>query len=86
MAALIQRLLAEDRARYTSLVHGDAHLGNVCILPGENACFLDWQTAMLGFWPVAVGFFVWASVMWWATVRPMATLSQAGGTPPEGTE
>jgi hypothetical protein len=24
---------------------------------------------LLGFWPVAVGFFVWASVMWWVTVR-----------------
>jgi hypothetical protein len=24
---------------------------------------------LFGFWPVAVGFFVWAMVMWWATIR-----------------
>ena len=24
---------------------------------------------LLGFWPVAFGFFAWAGVMWWATVR-----------------
>jgi hypothetical protein len=58
IAALTQRLLSEDRARYTSLVHGDAHLGNVCILPGENACFIDWQTAMLGFWAHDVAYFL----------------------------
>jgi Phosphotransferase enzyme family len=58
ISALIQRLLAEDRERYTSLVHGDAHLGNVCILPGDNACFLDFQTAMLGFWAHDVAYFL----------------------------
>jgi len=58
IAPVVQRMLAEDRTRYTSLVHGDAHLGNVCILPGENACFLDWQTAMLGFWAHDVAYFL----------------------------
>ncbi len=58
IAALMQQLLADDRARHNSLVHGDAHLGNVCILPGDNACFLDWQTAMLGFWAHDVSYFL----------------------------
>lgn len=62
MDALVQRMLAEDRAKGVSLVHGDAHLGNVCILPGDAASFLDWQTVMLGFWAHDVSYFLTAAL------------------------
>ncbi len=62
MNALMQRLLAEDRARGGSLVHGDAHLGNICILPGEQASFLDWQATMSGFWAHDVAYFLTAGL------------------------
>jgi hypothetical protein len=62
MDALLQRMLAEDRSRGGTLVHGDAHLGNICILPGEHASFLDWQAAMTGFWAHDVGYFLTAAL------------------------
>jgi Phosphotransferase enzyme family len=62
MWALVQKMLAEDRARRGSLVHGDAHLGNICILPGDEASYVDWQTAMLGFWAHDVSYFLTAAL------------------------
>ena len=58
VTALVHRMLAEDQANGASLVHGDAHLGNVCILPGEQASYLDWQTIMFGHWAHDVAYFL----------------------------
>lgn len=62
MNALVQSMLADDRARGRSLVHGDAHHGNVCILPGECASFLDWQTVMTGFWAHDISYYLTAAM------------------------
>lgn len=62
MDAMMQAMLAHDRACGVSLVHGDAHLGNVCILPGEQASFLDWQAVMLGHWAHDVAYFLAAAM------------------------
>ncbi len=62
MDEMMQKMLAEDRIAGASLVHGDAHLGNVCILPGEAASFLDWQAVMLGHWAHDVGYFLAAAM------------------------
>jgi hypothetical protein len=45
----------------------------VLFLPGGYIAFFHsgpfaWN-GILGFWPVGIGFFVWAGVMWWGTVR-----------------
>jgi hypothetical protein len=45
----------------------------VLFLPGGYIAFFHsgpfaWS-GLLGFWPVGLGFFAWAGVMWWATVR-----------------
>jgi len=34
---------------------------------------------LLGFWPVAVGFFVWAMVMWWTTVQAIRRAPSPAG-------
>jgi hypothetical protein len=34
----------------TTLLHGDPHLGNTYLLPGERGGFLDWQLTMRGSW------------------------------------
>jgi aminoglycoside phosphotransferase (APT) family kinase protein len=62
MLAMVMRMLDDDRQRAQCLVHGDAHLGNVCILPGEQASYLDWQTVMLGFWAHDVAYFLTAGM------------------------
>lgn len=62
MSALVETMLAEDRARANCIVHGDAHLGNVCILPGDAASFLDWQTVMTGFWAHDISYFLTAAM------------------------
>ena len=45
----------------------------VSFAPGAYIAFFhtgpfSWH-GILGFWPVGIGFFLWAGVMWWATVR-----------------
>ncbi|MET0986348.1 MAG: phosphotransferase [Steroidobacteraceae bacterium] len=93
MDEIVQRMLAEDRARATGLVHGDAHHGNVCILPGERASYLDWQAVMAGFWAHDVSYFLTAALTIDDRRRHerdlinhyVAELTQAGGKLDEAT-
>ena len=62
MDTMMQTMLAQDRVLGVSLVHGDAHLGNICILPGEQASFLDWQAVMVGHWAHDVAYFLTAAM------------------------
>ena len=62
MREAVRTMLAWDRQHQSCLVHGDAHLGNACILPGEQASFLDWQTTMIGFWAHDVSYFLTAAM------------------------
>ena len=43
----VQRLHAESP---TTLLHGDPHLGNTYLLPGDRGGLLDWQLMMRGSW------------------------------------
>ena len=40
-----------------TLLHGDAHIGNTFVLPGEETGFLDWQVARRGNWSQDLGYF-----------------------------
>ena len=41
-----------------TLLHGDAHIGNVYVLPGNAVGFLDWQVVRRGEWSQDVGYFI----------------------------
>ncbi|CAO5171218.1 Aminoglycoside phosphotransferase [Frankia sp. AiPs1] len=41
-----------------TLLHGDAHIGNTYVLPGDQVGFLDWQVAHRGGWCQDVGYFL----------------------------
>ena len=43
----VQELLEKEP---TTLLHGDPHIGNTHILPGEKAGLLDWQLMIRGCW------------------------------------
>jgi hypothetical protein len=43
----VQELLEQEP---TTLLHGDPHIGNTYILPGEKAGLLDWQLMIRGCW------------------------------------
>jgi aminoglycoside phosphotransferase (APT) family kinase protein len=38
-----------------TFLHGDAHIGNTCLLPDDEVGFLDWQAVRRGNWSVDVG-------------------------------
>jgi Phosphotransferase enzyme family len=40
-----------------TLLHGDAHIGNTFVLPGNEMGFLDWQVARRGNWSQDLGYF-----------------------------
>jgi aminoglycoside phosphotransferase (APT) family kinase protein len=40
-----------------TLLHGDAHIGNTFVLPGDEIGFLDWQVARRGNWSQDLGYF-----------------------------
>jgi len=42
----------------TTLLHGDPHLGNTYLLPGERGGLLDWQLMMRGSWAHDVTYFL----------------------------
>ena len=42
----------------TTLLHGDAHIGNTYVLPGDRVGFLDWQVVRRGEWSQDVGYFI----------------------------
>lgn len=41
-----------------TLLHGDAHIGNTYVLPGDETGFLDWQVVRRGHWSQDVGYFL----------------------------
>lgn len=41
-----------------TLLHGDAHIGNTYVLPGDDMGFLDWQVVRRGNWSQDVGYFL----------------------------
>lgn len=45
-----------------TLLHGDAHIGNVYVLPDDTTGFLDWQVVRRGNWVQDVGYFVVGSL------------------------
>jgi hypothetical protein len=59
---LLIRLLEHDRDHALCLVHGDPHLGNSFWLPDGSPGFLDWQTAMHGYWAHDIAYFIVASL------------------------
>ena len=46
----------------TTLLHGDPHLGNTYLLPGERGGLLDWQLMMRGSWAHDVTYFIVTSL------------------------
>ncbi len=42
----------------TTLLHGDAHIGNTYVLPGDEVGFLDWQVVRRGHWSQDLGYFL----------------------------
>lgn len=47
---------------HQTLLHGDAHIGNVYVLPGDETGFLDWQVVRRGNWIQDVGYFLVGSL------------------------
>lgn len=41
-----------------TLLHGDAHIGNCYVLPGDQVGWLDWQVVRRGHWSQDVGYFL----------------------------
>jgi hypothetical protein len=41
-----------------TLLHADAHVGNVYVLPGDEVGFLDWQVVRRGEWSQDAGYFL----------------------------
>lgn len=41
-----------------TLLHGDAHVGNIYVLPGDEVGFLDWQVVRRGGWSQDAGYFL----------------------------
>jgi aminoglycoside phosphotransferase (APT) family kinase protein len=48
---------ASDTGTMT-LLHGDAHVGNTYLLPGNAVGFYDWQHPRIGSWEHDVGYFL----------------------------
>lgn len=46
----------------TTLLHGDAHIGNTYVLPDDDVGFLDWQVVRRGNWSQDVGYFAQGSL------------------------
>jgi hypothetical protein len=52
------RNVATLRRGPMTLLHGDAHIGNTYVLPGDDVGFLDWQVVRRGHWSQDVGYFL----------------------------
>lgn len=50
MWELLWQVQRQHTATPTTLLHGDTHLGNTYLLPGERGGLLDWQLMMRGSW------------------------------------
>ena len=59
---LLIHLLEYGRDNANCLIHGDPHLGNSFWMPDGTPGFLDWQTAMYGYWTHDVGYFLAAGL------------------------
>jgi len=47
---------------HSTLLHGDAHIGNTYVLPEGDVGFLDWQVVRRGEWSQDVGYFLAGSL------------------------
>ena len=56
-ARYIGTLTGSSRTPQT-LLHGDPHIGNTYVLPGDDVGFLDWQMARRGNWSLDLGYFL----------------------------
>ena len=45
-----------------TLLHGDPHIGNTYVLPGDNVGFLDWQVLHRGNFSLDLGYFLQGAV------------------------
>lgn len=54
----LMNLLAEDARNAHCLVHGDAHVGNLCFDQNDVPSYIDWQTVMAGYWAHDVAYFM----------------------------
>ena len=50
--------LTRSSATPQTLLHGDPHIGNTYVLPGDDVGFLDWQMARRGNWSLDLGYFL----------------------------
>lgn len=50
--------LTKSPASPQTLLHGDPHIGNTYVLPGDDVGFLDWQMARRGNWSLDLGYFL----------------------------
>jgi hypothetical protein len=57
-ARYIGTLLTGPSSAAPTLLHGDPHIGNTYVLPGDEVGFLDWQMARRGNWSLDVGYFL----------------------------
>jgi hypothetical protein len=55
---LWQRYIATVTQGPTTLLHGDAHIGNTYTLPGDRVGFLDWQVVRRGDHCLDLGYFL----------------------------
>src|SRR6201996_2443906 len=46
-----------------TLLHGDPHIGNTYVLPGDTVGFLDWQMARRGNFSLDLGYFLQGALM-----------------------
>lgn len=50
VADIMRRAVHRNRQQAHCLVHGDAHVGNLCLTGDRQFNLMDWQTLMRGFW------------------------------------
>jgi thiamine kinase-like enzyme len=58
MAAVGQLTQLVDEAEPRSLLHGDAHVGNLFVDARGVPCLVDWQTVFHGPWYIDVGYHI----------------------------
>ena len=52
------RYIATLTTTSQTLLHGDPHIGNTYVLPGDDVGFLDWQMVRRGNWSLDLGYFL----------------------------
>ena len=53
---------AYDDANSHCLVHGDTHLGNMCVDPSGQPFFIDWAAPSIAHWGIDVAYFITGSL------------------------